>query len=1525
MARPAVSEWESVFGFDDDPTPGDAEILGDLARSYRSVADNAGDALPLVSGLENQQVGEGKSMEKLRDKLGDLAEQVRKLHSSYDQAAGALDTYVHSLRDQQRNADHALEKGREAKERLASATEAVRAAGADIGRLDAATHPPDDIDARASTRRALDEAHSKQSTAQTHADDAQADLDAARLLAEDARQVREEDASTAAQKLDDARDESVAGYSLWDKIKKALSTAFGIISAVLGVLAMLVPGLQGLGIALTIGSIVAGAASLGINMSIMAETGEWNVLEVVLGVVGLVGGGAAALKGLGGIGSVLKGGKPNSIKSPNNRINVRDITNRTCATDPVDVASGEMLLQQTDLTLPGVLPLDLRRTHLSTYRYGQFFGPSWASTLDERLEADDRGRMWWAREDGSILTYPSLPAADADEPVWPEEGPRLPLTCAGTGTTGEVSYRIADPHSGLVRTFADHPDDNSGLYWLTGWQDRNGNEVGVSRLADGTPTTLIHSGGYHVTLECPLGRVTRLTVTTPDGPVEVMSYGYDDAGNLTHVINSSGKALEFTYDDRFRITAWTDRNDSTYRYVYDDDNRVTQTIGPEDYLSSRWNYDPDQQQTHYTDACGATTVYQLNDLYQVTAVTDPLGNTTTSEWDRYDNLLARTDALGHTVRYEYDLAHNPTAVQLPDGSRSTATYNELNLPLSSTGHDGTTWHCAYDERGNPTALTGPDGGTLRFTHDRAGAIASATDASGAAATYDNDAAGLPLSVTDASGGTALLERDAFGRPTVLTDPLGAITRTVWTVEGRVSERTAIDGRTERLTWDGEGNCLTHTNPAGATTRFEYTHFDRLAARTDPDGARSTFVYDAELRPTRVTNPQGLNWDYTYDRAGRLIKEADFDNREIRYAHDALGRVTSRTTPLGEEIGYTYNELSQLTSKDAAGVRTEYTYDAAGALLRAVSPTSTLTFERDITGNLLSETVDGRTTRYTYDYMGRRTSRTTPTGAYTELAYDQAGNRTSLTSDGHRMEFTHDLLGHERVRALGTTASQVAMTTTWDMAGRPVAQGLTTPGGVVRAGTYAYRADNYVSAITDEVTGTSKEMELDRVGRPLTVTAEGWTESYAYDRTGNQTEANWPDKAPRTEARGSRTYTDTRLLSAGTVRYEYDDAGRMVLRQKRRLSKKPDTWRYEWDTEDHLVACVTPDGTRWHYTYDPMGRRTAKYRMAEDGVTAAEAVHFTWDETRLAEQTDGTTGVILTWDHDGHRPLTQLERKPGSQDEFDSRFFAVVTDLVGTPTELVDEQGTIAWRSRATLWGVTTRNRNAIAHTPLRFPGQYEDPETGLHYNYFRHYDPETARYTTPDPLGLKPALNHHTYVKNPLVWTDPLGLAPCNATFGPLTNGAGSSMKVKLGPNSNLNGKAPTVKPAWWPTGKGPTALWFQKQMVQGHLLNEHLGGPGNTLSNLTPLTKTGNLNHLNSVEWNVKREVAAGNTVEYEVIAHYGKVTGADLGATGQVAADIDRNYSSLIPEYLSCYATVYDKQGARMYGEGWQVRNTK
>ncbi len=102
-------------------------------------------------------------------------------------------------------------------------------------------------------------------------------------------------------------------------------------------------------------------------------------------------------------------------------------------------------------------------------------------------------------------------------------------------------------------------------------------------------------------------------------------------------------------------------------------------------------------------------------------------------------------------------------------------------------------------------------------------------------------------------------------------------------------------------------------------------------------------------------------------------------------------------------------------------------------------------------------------------------------------------------------------------------------------------------------------------------------------------------------------------------------------------------------------------------------------------------------------------------------------------------------------------------------------------------------------------------------------------------------------------------------TYEPVNaHGTASEMRAELhGPQAY--GSAPTVKPTWWPTAPPATKAWFEKYMVQGHLLNDNLGGPGNTLTNLTPLTKTGNSRHLHLAETHLKEQLKKGYHAEYK------------------------------------------------------------
>ncbi|AHH98570.1 HYD1 signature containing ADP-ribosyltransferase family protein [Kutzneria albida] len=1023
--------------------------------------------------------------------------------------------------------------------------------------------------------------------------------------------------------------------------------------------------------------------------------------------------------------------------------------------DPVDLATGDVLLTETDLELPGALPLVLSRTHLSSYRVGRLFGSSWASTLDQRLEIDEHGVVFVAA-DGMLLSYPNPVDEDAALPV---EGPRWPLRRT------EHGYQVHDPGTGHTLHFT----GGTAVLALTAITDRAANRIDIDHDLAGIPVRVRHSGGYQIGLHSDDGLITELVVPGETDTV-VHRFGYDAQRRLVEIVNGSGLALRLDYDAEGRLTRWTDRNDRSYQYTYDAAGRCVRGESPDGFLSYTFDYDRENLVTTATDSLGHATRYHLNDALQITAITDPLGGQTRSEFDAYDRLLARTDPLGRTTLYEYTEAGDLARITRPDGTQVLAEYNELHLPTVIVDPDGAIWRRAYNTQGAVIAATDPAGATTRFTYDDRHHLTTITDPLGATTHYTCDAAGLPVQVADPRGAVTGYERDGWGRITAIHDPVGGTTRLSWTLEGYLAARILPDGATDRWSYDGEGNPVEHHAPHGAITRTEYGPFDRPLARVDPAGGRTLFDYDTELRLIQVTDPAGLVWRYDYDPAGNLIGQTDVNGATVQFTWDAAGQLTTRRNSLDQVTTLDYDLLGRIVRCQTEEEASTFVFDAADRLVRATNASTDLVLERDPLGRVIAETCNGRTLRSHFDPAGRRVQRITPSGTISQWDFDPAGNPAAVQVAGQTLRFEHDLAGRETTRHFGVTA----LTQTWDANHRLHTQALTATTPIadrqrlVQRRAYTYRVDSAVTHVIDQLAGV-RSFELDDLGRATAVHALGHREEYRYDPSGNITDSRLPHP-DEPHVAGPRQHQGTLIRSVGGVRFEHDAQGRLTARHSRTLSGKAVLWRYHWDSQDRLVAVTDPNQTTWRYTYDALGRRVAKHRLTSEGRIAEQTV-FTWDGLTLAEQAD-PRGRATSWDYrpGTTTPLTQAERLPAAsapQEWIDDQFYAIITDLVGTPTELVDANGELAWRQTSTHWGVALPAPLQRTHCPLRFPGQYHDAESGQNYNYFRHYNPTDATYTSPDPIGLHGGPNPHSYVPNPTGWIDPLGLKSCQ-TNNPL-------------------------------------------------------------------------------------------------------------------------------------------------------------
>ncbi len=1126
--------------------------------------------------------------------------------------------------------------------------------------------------------------------------------------------------------------------------------------------------------------------------------------------------------------------------------NVRNRVHRAiCAVTghPVDIATGKVFTEHVDFELPGPLPLRWERVWYSVSAYQGPLGHGWHHGYDLHVREDAAaGTLVLRTADGRNAVFPAL--APGEDATLRQE--RLTLRRDAQGyvlhDAGRLAYRFApaergDPHLHLLGSIADPA----------------GHQVRFDYTPEGHLALITDSAGRRLPVQCDaVGRIRSIRAPHPDHAGEtfpLVRYGYDGHGNLAEVRDALDQPFCYRYANHLLVQE-TNRNGLNFYFEYDGTDthaRCLRTWGDGGIYNHKLTYFPEAGYTVVENSLGHRSTYHYNDDGLVYRTVDPRGHETRTQYDEACQVVRETDERGQSTFYAYDERGNRTAVTKPDGSTLALAYDDHNQLTGLTNETGAQWQWTYDEAGQLLSRVDPLGRVTGYRY-AAGQLAEITDALGGTTALRYDAHGNVTEVTTPDGVTTRWAYDALGRCRQATDPKGNAQQRTFDLLGQLTWVYEPDGNARQLRYDGEGNVI-HARDQQHDVRFEYAGMGRMTAREEA-GTRVEFRYDTEEQLTALRNEHGNVYTFELDERGEVVAEKGFDGLLRRYGRDEAGRVAYVERPGGLRTEYDYDDAGRIVAvRHADGTGEQYRYRADGELLEAANAHGTVQFERDPSGQVLREKSDAATVVSQYDALGRRVAVHSTLGAQLAFARNRMGDVEKVSAEGGwEVGFRRDELGLELERLLpGGLRSQ------WqrDRLGRPTEQRLVTAGGNVRrTRTYTWDVNDRLRQITDGIQGIT-QFEHDAFGNLAAARyGDGQTDYRMPDAVGNLF---------RRGDRGDRKYGPAgQLLEAEGTRYRYDAEGNLV--EKREPGGQ--TWHYAWNAAGMLARVTRPDGQDVSFTYDALGRRLSKTyrhkttRWVWDGNVPlhewTEKRLFTQvyaDDDRIAEALRGNAAMadpanpgfgplpdaLTTWvfEPESFSPVAKLSG---------GAHYSIVTDHLGTPLSMFSDQGEAVWQMELSVYGEVRELKGWRESCPFRYPGQYEDVETGLYYNRFRYYDPGMGMYISQDPIGLMGSNpNIYALVKDTNIYFDPFGLE-CWSTARKKFWKAEAKANSHLYSKNNLDrmraGKAPkmTVEVINRRTGKPVT----KDVSMELHHVNvpQRTGGPNvHNTSNLAALT----------------------------------------------------------------------------------------
>lgn len=831
-------------------------------------------------------------------------------------------------------------------------------------------------------------------------------------------------------------------------------------------------------------------------------------------------------------------------------------------------------------------------------------------------------------------------------------------------------------------------------------------------------TTLEYDGANRLWKTTGPGSGTEIRLYWPDGRLKslqsrqgrITAYGYDNAGELTSVVDPNGNV------------SGANAADWTWTYGYDNAGNRTSEAHP-DGGTREIAYDPLNRPLSWTDALDHSTSVAYDKNGNVKTRTDALDHPSSFTYDKLDHIKTATDERDKTTSYTYhetgELASattelaNKTTYGLDDDGRVTSMVDPRGY---APGHAPSqySWTYGYDAAANRTNVTDPLGNEVQHAFDEADNPTQVTDQRNNATTFAYDSFNRLSKVTPpAAGASGTLDTtygfDAAGNLAQRSDPNGHDTNWLYDLDGLPTRRTTPVGAWNR-SYDANGNLATVESPAGSATpatgdgTASYG-YDRMGRQTATDYSDSTpdvtRSYDSAGRLQAMTDGSG-SVGYSFDDADRLTDIARSGpitglNGTLHYGYDEAGNVSARTYPGDTASTQSFDGDGRLTSVASGGHTTSFGYDEAANLTTVALPTE-----------------NGYVATRTFDRAGRLTtvdnSKSGSSLSKFDWTLDDAGNPTKVRTTRGAVD-TYDAYEYDPRDRLTASCFSVAASAT-DCAGAANSIG------------YAY----------DKVSNRTQEVRAGSVPNPGTI-------SYAYNPADQLTSTT---QAAQTT---NHTYdANGNQASIGARTFTYNLANELVS-----TAGGVNSTSYAYDGDGRRVGSTTTGGADRSYVWDP---------QAESGMP----------ELALERSSSGL--VVRSYLSGPLGPFSFTTGAGALLEELTDPLTATGTfyyhqDPLGSVTDLTDADGAAQWRYEYEAFGSQRSATNVSGLAPknrLRFTGQYLDSETGHYHMRARQYDPASGRFGALDPIESptrSPYGSAYAYVGGrPTVLVDPLGLFP---------------------------------------------------------------------------------------------------------------------------------------------------------------------